>query len=223
VKRAPGPGWPADEVEAAGRGVLGRPLERAEHEALRRYAETLLAWNRGHRMVGPATLAGIARDLIVDSLLFRPLLPSGTIRVLDLGAGAGLPGIPLSITLPEMTVVLLEARRKRVSFLLTVIRELGLGRVEVVHDRAEVALASRPDLAAAFDAVLARCVARPEVLGGLAHPFIRPGGMLVMSAAPAARPSATSDLGFTAAEVRQVDIRPLGIHRRFLVGRKTRD
>ena len=223
MKRAPGPGWPADEVEAAGRSALGRPLERTEHEALRRYAEILLTWNRVHRMVGPSTLAGIASDLIVDSLLFRPLLPSGTIRVLDLGAGAGLPGIPLLITTPEMTVVLLEARRKRVSFLLTAIRELGLARADVVHDRAERALATRAGLAAAFDVVLARCVARPEVLGGLAYPFIRPGGMLVLSAAPATRPAATSDLGFTAAEVRHVDVRPLGIHRRFLVGRKGPD
>ena len=221
MKRGGSAAWPADEVEAAARGTLGRRLERDEHAALRRYAETLLTWNRVHRVVGPSSLGAIARDLIIDALLFRPLLPSGAVRVLDLGAGAGVPGIPLLITDPALELVLLEERRKRVSFMLAVARELGLGRAEVVHGRAEQVLADRPDLAEAFDAVLARCVAKAPPLAEMAWPFIKPGGMLVMSGPPGAAGHSSPAGPGGPLGPREVAVPALGIRRSFLVSRKS--
>ena len=211
--------WPTDEVEAAARSVLERPLTRREHAALRRYAELLRTWNRVHRLVGPATLAGIGRDLVIDSLLFRPLLPEGPVHILDLGTGAGVPGIPLAITTPQLTGVLVEARRKRISFLLAAGRELGLERVEIVHARAETLLGGRPALAGAFDVVVARCVARPTPLAEMAHPFMKPGGMLAISGPPAGAALAIPVVPWGEMELRHVVVPDLGIRRSFLVAR----
>jgi 16S rRNA (guanine527-N7)-methyltransferase len=102
----------------------------------------------------------------------------------DIGAGAGLPGIPLAIVEPGLSVVLVEARAKRVSFLRAVVRNLGLPNAEVLDGRAETLARERPELQGRFDVAVARAVAGPEVLWGLARPYLKPGGRLVASGPP---------------------------------------
>src|SRR5690606_26572411 len=84
-------------------------------------------------------------------------------RVVDVGSGAGFPGVPLKIARPDLSMVLLDATLKRVRFLQAVIERLGLEGMEAVHGRAEE-LGRRPGWAGSFDVAVARAVARLDVL-----------------------------------------------------------
>ena len=126
----------------------------------------------------------IVHDLFIDSLLFLALLPPRPLTLLDIGAGAGIPGLPLRLADPLITVTLIEARRKRVSFMLAVRRELGLGDVVVKEGRAEVLLEQEADLASRFDVVVARSVGPAHSLLPVARKFLKAGGLFVASGPP---------------------------------------
>src|SRR5207249_905098 len=95
------------------------------------------------------------------------LLPPGARRILDVGSGAGVPGVPLKIVLADAALTLLEARAKRVSFLAAVVRELGLLQCEVLNARLD---AIRGDRAGHYDAVVMRCAGDPTTLYEAALP-----------------------------------------------------
>jgi 16S rRNA (guanine527-N7)-methyltransferase len=133
-------------------------------------------------LVGSVEPAWVVDNLFVDSLLFLKVLPSGIRDLLDLGTGAGFPGVPLKIVMPELRLTLIEARSRRASFLATVIRDLGLSDVRIVNARAED-LVGTTDLR--FDAVVMRCAGSLEVALPLAEQFLKPGGVAVTSGPPA--------------------------------------
>src|SRR5918992_1358518 len=108
------------------REILGRPLSQSEAALFYKYMTLLIKWSSTHRMIGWAEPLWIVENLFLDSLLFLRILPPDIRSVMDLGAGAGIPGIPLKIVCSELHVTLLEARRRRAFFLSTVVRELGL-------------------------------------------------------------------------------------------------
>lgn len=135
-------------------------------------------------MTALGSAAAIVQDLFIDSLLFLALLPPRPLALVDIGAGAGIPGLPLRLADPAITVTLVEARRKRVSFLLAAQRELDLGDVAVKEGRADVLLEQEPDLAGAFDVVVARSVGPPEALLPLARKYLKGGGLFVVSGPP---------------------------------------
>lgn len=122
----------------------------------------------------------------LDSLapLAQPGLLDGCHALLDLGSGAGFPGIPLSIARPDVHVTLMDSLGKRVNFLNDVIAELGLN-ARAVHLRAEEA-AKKADWREQFDCVTARAVAAAPTLVELALPFVRVGGRLIAYKGPAA-------------------------------------
>jgi len=121
-------------------------------------------------------------------LLFVRLLPSGVRRILDVGSGAGVPGVPLKIVLGDTAVTLLEARAKRVSFLAAVVRELALPECEVVNARLETMRTRR---AGDFDAIVMRCAGDPAALSETAAPLLRPGGIVIASGPPRSRQTST--------------------------------
>lgn len=112
----------------------------------------------------------------------RDGIPAGLRTLVDVGAGAGFPGIPLSIMLPEVEVTLLDALGKRVDFLKSAIAELGLN-ARAVNLRAEDA--GRTDMREAFDAAVSRAVAPLSVLAEFALPLIRVGGFMIAYKGPA--------------------------------------
>jgi 16S rRNA (guanine527-N7)-methyltransferase len=114
------------------KAILGRDLVAREIAAFDAYVDELLTWQRRTRLVGSADPGWIVDHLLLDSLLFVRFL-GGAARVLDLGSGAGVPGIPVKIVAPWLSMSLVEARRKRASFLAAVIRRLGLAGVEVLR------------------------------------------------------------------------------------------
>jgi 16S rRNA (guanine527-N7)-methyltransferase len=178
---------PIEEVLAALELVLGsRPTDRQER-LFRQYLELFLRWNQVHRMTALASPAAIVRDLFIDSLLFlKALPPRRPLSVVDIGAGAGIPGLPMRLADSRLTLCLVESKRKRVSFLRTVCRELDLTEITVVEGRADEATRVDPALRAAFDVAVARAVARIERLEPLAAPYLKPSGLLIVSAAPEA-------------------------------------
>ncbi|MSQ46787.1 MAG: 16S rRNA (guanine(527)-N(7))-methyltransferase RsmG [Deltaproteobacteria bacterium] len=127
----------------------------------------------------PATLI---RKHILDSLALLPWIPQGS-RVLDLGSGAGFPGLPLAIAAPGISVTLIEARRKRANFLKASIRTLGLRNVNAYEGRAEH-LSHEDTLQAAFDIIVTRATWSIALFLTLARPFLRPDGIVMAMKGP---------------------------------------
>ncbi|GAB4348946.1 MAG: 16S rRNA (guanine(527)-N(7))-methyltransferase RsmG [Candidatus Abyssubacteria bacterium] len=166
-------------AEAAALGVLLTPEHR---DLLSAHYELLLDWNPRVRLVGTTAPRRAAVELYADSLALTAFVDSlaraGPARMLDIGAGAGLPGLVVKIIHPEWPLTLLESAIKKVAFLKTSVARLGLNGVETVRGRAEVC-AHDPAYRERFDLVFCRAVARPARALELALPFVRMGGFFV--------------------------------------------
>ncbi len=154
-------------------------LTSAQLAAFRLYRDELLAWNRRFNLTAITDEAGIQVRHFLDSL--SCLLAMGDCRalvgkrVIDVGTGAGFPGLPLKILCPGMQLTLLEATGKKVRFLEHVIERLGLQGVTVIHGRAE-SLGQHPEHRERYDWALARAVADMPILVEYLLPLVRLGG-----------------------------------------------
>ena len=157
---------------------LNRPLTRAEGQLFSNYMKLLSKWQKIQRLVGSTTVEWMIENIILDSLAFLELIPSDARRVADVGSGAGLPGLPIAIVRPDLEMSLVEIRRRRVSFLSTAVRELGLAHVEVLAARVEDLAGTHCDR---FDAVVMRCVGTPASILSPALAILRRGGVIVMT------------------------------------------
>jgi 16S rRNA (guanine527-N7)-methyltransferase len=166
--------------EAAAKGVRLTPAQLDQFD---RYIELLVEWSARVNLVGTATPAVIARRHIGESIALGAALREREVlrpnaRVIDVGAGAGFPGIPIKIAWPMIVLTALEATAKKTAFLEALVDALALADVRVVTGRAE-ALAHDAGLRESFDLVLARAVAPLPALIEIALPFARVGGRLV--------------------------------------------
>lgn len=165
-------------VEGAQR--LGIPLSPQQEEAFRLYWDLLRRWNSRVNLTSARALERAETVHFLDSLTLAPALPPAVRlggRVVDVGSGAGFPGIPLAIALPDLRVALVEAVGKKVAFLEACVEALGLHpRVEVLPGRAED-LAHRPGLREAFAVGAARALGPLAVALELVLPFVQVGGM----------------------------------------------
>lgn len=141
----------------------------------------LIKWQSTHRLVGSGDLGWIVDRIVLDSLLFLRVLPTDARDVLDAGSGAGVPGIPLKVVTPGLRMTLVESRQRRVSFLSTAVRELGLTETRVVGSRLEDVIADRQGQ---LDAVVARCAGDIGYVFGLGVHLVRPGGLVIASGPP---------------------------------------
>ena len=113
---------------------LGVSLEPHHLDQFRKYLELLLTWNRKINLTAISDPEDVLDKHFLDSLAAVPLVPAG--RLIDVGAGAGFPGIPIAIVRPDVQVSLLESIGKKASFLRTAVHELGL-KCEVLETRVE--------------------------------------------------------------------------------------
>lgn len=165
--------------------ILGRQVAAREAEQFSNYLELLIKWQKAQRLVGSSDPGWIVDNLLLDSLLFLRVLPDHVHSLLDLGSGAGLPGIPIKIVRNEVGLTLVESRRRRASFLSAAVRELGLMRAEVMNTRAE---AVADQFAGRFDAVVMRCAGSVDDLLPAAARFLTAGGVAAASGPPSPGP-----------------------------------
>jgi 16S rRNA (guanine527-N7)-methyltransferase len=140
------------------------------------YARLLATEGTVRGLIGPREVPRLWDRHLLNSAAIASLVPAGA-RVVDVGSGAGLPGIPLALARPDLTVTLLEPLARRVAFLTECVDRLGLERVTVVRGRAEEGPIRR-ELGGA-DVVTARAVAPLDKLAGWCLPLLRPGGLLL--------------------------------------------
>jgi len=141
--------------------------------------QELLGWNTRVNLTAITDPTEVLLKHFLDSLSLLNVYEAEQARVLDIGAGAGFPGLPLKIARPQWEVVLLEATGKKVNFQRHIIETFGLQNIEALHGRAEE-LARKPIYRATFDLVTARAVAALPVLLEYAAPFCRVGGQLLL-------------------------------------------
>ncbi|MFH1651257.1 MAG: 16S rRNA (guanine(527)-N(7))-methyltransferase RsmG [Chloroflexota bacterium] len=166
----------------SGAARLGLFLDAAQIKQFQHYAQELLDWNQRVNLTAITSDEEIQTKHFLDSLtvlsgLGRSALPPG-MPVMDVGSGAGLPGIPLKIMFPGISLVLLESTGKKAAFLQHVVGTLGLKDVVVVNGRAET-VAHVPAYRERFHLVLARAVAALPALVELALPYVERGGCFV--------------------------------------------
>jgi 16S rRNA (guanine527-N7)-methyltransferase len=141
--------------------------------------QELLDWNIRVNLTAITDPVEVLLKHFLDSLSLLEVYKAEQARVLDIGAGAGFPGLPLKIARPEWEIVLLEATGKKVNFQRHIIETLGLQHIEAIHGRAEE-LAHKPEYRASFDLVTARAVASLPALLEYAVPFCRVGGQILL-------------------------------------------
>jgi 16S rRNA (guanine527-N7)-methyltransferase len=169
-------------------GGLGLALPPAFPGQIETYLDELARWERIGALTAYRDRAARVRHLVIESLMLLAVLPEPASPLLDIGTGAGVPGLVLKLARPDWDVVLIDAGRRRANFLRHVIRQLALTGVSVEWGRAE-AVATGP-LAGRFRTVTMRAVAAGAAAEALAVPFLAQGGVLVVPLGPARRPPA---------------------------------
>jgi 16S rRNA (guanine527-N7)-methyltransferase len=149
-------------------------------EQVARYVSLLLSWNQRINLTAADSAETLVAEHLPDAFALASAL-DGTERVADVGSGGGLPAVPLAILRPHLTIMMIEPIAKKVAFLRTAVRELGLGaRVRVEARRAEAVVAEAPE---SFDAAVARAVLAPAAWEELGRHLVRPGGRIFVLAA----------------------------------------
>lgn len=170
----------------SGAAEFGIALDDAQINAFERYTELLLEWNQRFNLTRITEPDEIAVKHYLDSLsVLKYVRIRGGSSLIDIGTGAGFPGIPLKIAVPTLRLTLLDSVRKRLTFLEAVVQELGLTDVRIVHGRAEDYGQDRA-FRAKYDFAASRAVARLSVLCELCMPFCRTGGKFIAYKGPEA-------------------------------------
>ncbi|UCF93191.1 MAG: 16S rRNA (guanine(527)-N(7))-methyltransferase RsmG [Desulfobacterales bacterium] len=160
-----------------GAEALGLPVDRVFADQLAIHAAELISWAKKINLTTITNPFEIGIKHYLDSLIPAPLIPAGA-SLLDIGTGGGFPGIPLKILLPSLSVTLIDASRKKVSFLKHVIRTLKLTGIEARQIRAED-LARQVRFRHAFEVIVSRALAALDAFIVMALPLLAPKGILI--------------------------------------------
>ncbi|MBI5753272.1 MAG: 16S rRNA (guanine(527)-N(7))-methyltransferase RsmG [Hydrogenophilales bacterium] len=156
----------------AGLAALGVPLDTAQQQKLLDYIALIVKWNKVYNLTAVREPEAMIAHHLLDSLAVLPHL-SGARRLIDVGSGAGLPGIPLAIARPDMNVVLLDSNHKKATFMRQACLELGLANAEVVCERVE-----KWQPQDKFDAVISRAYSELKEFVRLSAHLAAKGGKL---------------------------------------------
>lgn len=151
----------------------GFDLSRDQQKAFDTYYELLVEWNKKMNLTGIVDEKGVYVKHFLDSLMLGRDLELNKLSLLDVGSGAGFPGIPLKILFPSMKLTIIDALKKRIHFLETLTDKLGVN-AELIHGRIE-----EHQKRGYYDVVTARAVASLNMLGEFCVPFVKKGGYFV--------------------------------------------
>lgn len=166
-----------------GAAAIGIRLGPAELDRFATYHREILLWNRRINLVSERSAQEIVIRHFLDSLTPAPFLDRPDGALIDLGSGGGFPGIPLRIALPGLHLSLVEASRKKSSFLSHAVRTLRLDGVQVIRKRVEELTAGEA-FAGRFDTLISRAAFKLPDLIRTASFFLKPGGQLIAMKGP---------------------------------------
>lgn len=155
--------------------VLGILVSDLQVEQFYNYMELLLEWNEKMNLTAITEPEEVILKHFIDSITIIPYLKDSE-KILDIGTGAGFPGIPLKILEENKNFTLLDSLNKRINFLQTVINSLKLKKIQAVHGRAEEFIKNQREI---YDIVTSRAVARLNVLLEYMLPFVKIGGKCI--------------------------------------------
>jgi len=191
------------------------------------YKNLLQEWNEKINLTAIVDDEGIFKKHFVDSIkVFNFEGLHKVNNVIDIGTGAGLPGIPMKIVKPDLNVVLLDSLQKRVNFLNEVIGKLGLEGIKAVHGRAEEA--ARIEYRNFFDAAVSRAVANMTLLSELCLPFVKVNGYFIAMKGPSVdseigeAKNAINLLGGKLEEIIEVEIEESDLKHNLVIVRKVK-
>lgn len=162
---------------------MGIELSEKSLNDFETYKKLLLEWNEKINLTAITDEEGIAIKHFADSISVLPLIDKSNVSMIDVGTGAGFPGIPIKIARNDIKVTLLDSLNKRINFLEEVKKELKLDNVECVHSRAEDG-GRNPLYREKFDLCVSRAVARLNVLCEYCMPFVAVGGYFISLKGP---------------------------------------
>jgi 16S rRNA (guanine527-N7)-methyltransferase len=160
-------------------------LSESQQELLSRYLDLLSAANQKMNLTRIVDREAAEIQHVADALTLLRYLPTGAIRLADVGSGGGVPGIPLAIARPDATIVLLESTKKKAAFLEYAAKELGLTNVTVSDQRAEDA-GRMPEFRGMFDVAVARAVGTLDWLAEWCLPLVKKDGKMLAMKGPKA-------------------------------------
>ncbi len=169
-----------ETLKLEAKNLLGITLTSRQLAAFDRYRQELLEWNAKFNLTAIRDETGIRTKHFLDSLsCLLVLRENPPTRLIDIGTGAGFPGIPLKIILPQMQLTLVESVGKKADFVRHVVQTLGLDKVEVLQARAED-LGQNPHYRENYDWAVARAVANMPTLVEYLLPLVKVGGSTLM-------------------------------------------
>ena len=158
---------------------FGVELNEKQLSQFLRYYEMLIDWNEKINLTAITEFEEVLKKHFLDSIsIGRFLKQNGEVSILDIGTGAGFPGIPIKIAFPDTKITLLDSLNKRVIFLNEVIKELSLDNIMALHGRAED-FAKKEDMREQFDFCVSRAVANLSSLSEFCLPYVKVGGTFI--------------------------------------------
>jgi 16S rRNA (guanine527-N7)-methyltransferase len=170
----------ARQVLITGSKILGVVLSSDQVDRFLSYLATLLQWNDTFNLTSISDPVAVVRLHFLDSLAIAPFVDTSG-PILDVGSGAGFPGMPLKIIFPDVALTLVEPRRKRANFLRALIRQLQAKAINVIEGRVEDL---SQQLAGSFSTVALRAVGNLEFLLPIIRPLLQPGGKCLIMHGP---------------------------------------